>query len=337
MDSGNANDTERELSLEEFELLGVLGKGTYGEVFKARYKATGTLYALKLFKALPGQNRLHSNVLRELGNAHVGRSRFVLYPEDVFLNGDTVVAVYRLFGTDLYKVLYKRALQKKKQGRNRAFFTLRNLLVADNPPLLSVAQNVSVCKQVLAALADLHCKRVVHRDVKPGNVLLQLSPDGGVEVRLCDLGMSHNLALNDELLEPKVCTLWYRPPELFFANVRYTCVLDVWSTGCLFAETVLRCPFLSGKDETEQKLYFKCLATSVGWTESASNHAVAEKLDCGGADLSSEKKTKLTAKLVLLREKLGPAGFAVLAKMLALDAAERTSAAELLTDAFFVT
>lgn len=99
---------------------------------------------------------------------------------------------------------------------------------------------------------------VLHRDLKPNNLLV--APDG--QIKLADFGLARAMALPQEEMTPLVVTRWYRAPELCLGARYYTGAIDVWSVGAIFAELMLRTPYLPGMDDADQLvLTFKALGT----------------------------------------------------------------------------
>ena len=110
--------------------------------------------------------------------------------------------------------------------------------------------------QIMLGLHHMHSAKVAHRDLKPGNILL----DAHCRVYLADFGLARKL---DAPLEEDpeqsarhgateyVVTRWYRAPEVLL-NCPYDLSLDVWSAGCIFAELVNREPLFPGKDYVHQ-------------------------------------------------------------------------------------
>lgn len=86
------------------------------------------------------------------------------------------------------------------------------------------------------------------QDLKPNNLLI--SPQG--ELKIADFGMARDLASTGQRMTPVVITLWYRPPELLMGSRHYSTTVDMWSVGCIFAELLVRRPFLTGEAELQQ-------------------------------------------------------------------------------------
>ncbi|KAL2025053.1 hypothetical protein VTK56DRAFT_55 [Thermocarpiscus australiensis] len=93
-----------------------------------------------------------------------------------------------------------------------------------------------------------HDNFVLHRDIKPNNLLI--AADG--EVKLADFGLARSFADPGRRMTANVVTRWYRPPELLFGARHYGGAVDVWSVGMVFAELIIRAPFLAGNTEVEQ-------------------------------------------------------------------------------------
>lgn len=101
--------------------------------------------------------------------------------------------------------------------------------------------------QIVAGLASLHENRVMHRDIKPQNVLI----GEGHEVKLADFGLAKLFSLSDCLNTKEVVTLWYRAPELLCGLQNYSQAIDVWSAGCIFGELVTGRPLFAGDSEID--------------------------------------------------------------------------------------
>ena len=105
--------------------------------------------------------------------------------------------------------------------------------------MLSKKQAQGCLRDLFTALAHIHSLGIIHRDVKPSNILLR-SPSG--PAYLADFGIAWSA--EDPSSEPAnskitdVGTTCYRPPELLFGNRKYGCSLDLWAAGCTVAEVV---------------------------------------------------------------------------------------------------
>lgn len=90
--------------------------------------------------------------------------------------------------------------------------------------------------QILRGLRYLHSAGVLHRDLKPQNILV----NSQLCIRICDLGLARTNQQHDGLATGYVTTRWYRAPEVMLTWQHYTNALDMWSAGCLFAEMLNR-------------------------------------------------------------------------------------------------
>ena len=93
-----------------------------------------------------------------------------------------------------------------------------------------------------------HANFVLHRDIKPNNLLI--ASDGSL--KLADFGLARSYSNPQRPMTTNVITTWYRPPELFFGAKFYAGAVDVWSVGMVFAELILRTPYVWANSEIEQ-------------------------------------------------------------------------------------
>lgn len=86
----------------------------------------------------------------------------------------------------------------------------------------------SLCRQMLAGLAYLHHKGVIHRDIKGSNILI----NNRGELKLADFGLARFYQKRRRSdYTNRVITLWYRPPELLLGTTVYGAEVDMWSAG----------------------------------------------------------------------------------------------------------
>jgi cyclin-dependent kinase 7 len=93
-----------------------------------------------------------------------------------------------------------------------------------------------------------HANFVLHRDIKPNNLLIAAD----FEIKLADFGLARNFADPYRIMTSNVITRWYRPPELLYGVQHYGGAVDVWSVAVVFAELVIRHPYLPGDTELQQ-------------------------------------------------------------------------------------
>jgi serine/threonine protein kinase len=137
----------------------------------------------------------------------------------------------------------------------RDVYIVTNLMESDMDRIISSGQPLTdqhfqyFLYQVLRGLKYIHSANVLHRDMKPSNLLVNANCD----LAICDFGLARGVELEyeDELTE-YVVTRWYRAPELLCDSTHYGKTVDVWSVGCIFAEMLIRKPFFQGHNPHHQ-------------------------------------------------------------------------------------
>ncbi|CAN6178192.1 unnamed protein product [Urochloa humidicola] len=195
-------------SIDEYEQLEVLGKGSYGVVVKARDRRTGETVAVK-------SNRVGSadDLIREAGFLVdcLGHPSIVQI-RDIAADATELFLVMELVGPSLRTVL-------KRRGR------------------FSEAETRGLMRQLLGAAEKLHggATRMVHRDIKTANILVG---GGDTVVKLCDFGAAAPAmpAGTTYPEEERVGTMLYRSPEQLRGSRCYGPAVDVWALGCVMFE-----------------------------------------------------------------------------------------------------
>ncbi|KAI9716970.1 MAG: Mitogen-activated protein kinase [Chrysothrix sp. TS-e1954] len=117
---------------------------------------------------------------------------------------------------------------------------------------LTDAHFQSFIYQILCGLKYIHSANVLHRDLKPGNLLV----NADCELKIADFGLARGFSIDPEenagYMTEYVATRWYRAPEIMLSFQSYTKAIDVWSVGCILAELLGGKPFFKGRDYVDQ-------------------------------------------------------------------------------------
>jgi serine/threonine protein kinase len=106
----------------------------------------------------------------------------------------------------------------------------------------------SYCYQIIKGIAFCHSHRVLHRDLKPQNLLI----DRKGAIKLADFGLARAFNLPVRTYTHEVVTLWYRSPEILLGSKHYSTPVDIWAIGCIFAEMFLQTALFPGDSEIDQ-------------------------------------------------------------------------------------
>eukprot|EP01057_Protomagalhaensia_wolfi_P002669 Protomagalhaensia_wolfi_Nauph_80__2668@NODE_27_length_4681_cov_39_742568_g22_i0_p2_GENE_NODE_27_length_4681_cov_39_742568_g22_i0NODE_27_length_4681_cov_39_742568_g22_i0_p2_ORF_typecomplete_len349_score52_35Pkinase/PF00069_25/2e63Pkinase_Tyr/PF07714_17/7_8e39Kdo/PF06293_14/2_3e12Kdo/PF06293_14/3_8e03Kinaselike/PF14531_6/2_3e12APH/PF01636_23/1e05APH/PF01636_23/5_8e02Pkinase_fungal/PF17667_1/1_3e05WaaY/PF06176_11/2_3e05RIO1/PF01163_22/7_2e05FTA2/PF13095_6/11FTA2/PF13095_6/0_081Haspin_kinase/PF12330 len=232
-----------------YQALKQLGAGTYGTVYKAerRDKPQRGAVAMKVSRidqtpelgmpetalreaALLTELRGHPNIV---GLWHISCSK-----------ADKLYLVCELLDMDLKS--YVRRLPTRQ---------------------LPLPEAKRVAKALLSALAHCHARGILHRDLKPHNILVSRDL---TQIKLADFGLGRWQMRAEKTLTHEVVTLWYRPPEILLGSCRYDASADVWSAGCVVAELLAGRALFPGTSEIDT-LYriFTLLGTPTEWPSMA--------------------------------------------------------------------
>merc|ERR1711943_147509 len=117
--------------------------------------------------------------------------------------------------------------------------------------------------QLVRGVEFCHTHRVLHRDLKPQNLLI--NREG--KLKLADFGLARAFGIPVRSYTHEVVTLWYRAPDVLMGSRKYSTPVDAWSIGCIFAEMANGKPLFAGTSESDQlKRIFKTLGTPLPHT-----------------------------------------------------------------------
>lgn len=122
------------------------------------------------------------------------------------------------------------------------------VIIKDNNIILTPANIKSYLVQTLKGLEYLHKNWILHRDLKPNNLLVNSE---GI-VKIGDFGLAKFYGSPNRIYTHQVVTRWYRAPELLYGARQYSTGIDMWAVGCILAELLLRVPFLPGESDLDQ-------------------------------------------------------------------------------------
>ncbi|XP_051186079.1 cyclin-dependent kinase B1-1 [Lolium perenne] len=232
--------------MEKYEKLEKVGEGTYGKVYKARVAGTGQLVALKKTRLEMDEEGIPPTALRE-------------------------ISLLRLLSSSLYVVRLLSVEQVTKPCGKAVLYLVFEFLDTDlkkfvdgfrkgpSPKPLPTQVIKSFLYQLCKGTAHCHAHGVLHRDLKPQNLLVD--KEKGL-LKIADLGLSRAFTVPMKSYTHEIVTLWYRAPEVLLGATHYSTGVDIWSIGCIFAEMVRRQALFPGDSELQQLLHiFRLLGT----------------------------------------------------------------------------
>ncbi|KAI4177796.1 MAG: hypothetical protein LQ343_000260 [Gyalolechia ehrenbergii] len=230
-------------SIKSYETSEKLGEGTFGEVYKARSVKDGHIVALKKILMHNEKDGFPITALREIKLLKMLSHPNILRLEEM--------AVERTKGEGRKKAIMYMVTPYMDHD-------LSGLL--ENPKVhFSEPQIKCYMLQLLEGLRYLHANKILHRDMKAANLLIN---NQGI-LQIADFGLAR--PYDDPPPQPGkgggearrdyttlVVTRWYRPPELLLQLRRYTTAIDMWGVGCVFGEMFKGKPILAGTSDLNQ-------------------------------------------------------------------------------------
>ncbi|KAJ6581383.1 kinase-like domain-containing protein [Mycena capillaripes] len=209
-----------------WKLIREMGSGAYGHVISAGDEITGETVAIKLVSRVFDKIQLAKRALREItllrhftGHANITGliDATMISPES-----NEIYIFMEPMEADLHQII--------KSGQTLTSEHVQYFVY-----------------QILRGMKFVHSASVIHRDLKPGNLLV----NADCELKICDFGLSRGFENASHLTE-YVATRWYRAPEIMLGFREYDTAIDVWSIGCILAELLSSQPLFKGKDYVDQ-------------------------------------------------------------------------------------
>ncbi|CAD6585804.1 MAG: TFIIH complex serine/threonine-protein kinase subunit kin28 [Alectoria sarmentosa] len=281
-----------------------LGEGTYAIVYLAHLRADpSSLLAIKKIKVnTEYRDGLSMDAIREVKHLQE-------------LSHPNIIALHAVFSS-------------KNQNLNLVLEYLPlgdlEMLIKDSEGIRYGTAEVKAWMGMLGrAVWFCHENFVLHRDIKPNNLLI--AADG--EVKLADFGLARSFSDPYRPMTYQVITRWYRPPELLFGARFYSGAVDVWSMGTVFAELILRFPFVAGNTDVHQ---LELICNAIG-TPTEENWPGVSTLE-GFLKYDKAATIPVRGKDFYLSKfgTAGPVGVDLLMSMLALDPRKRCTARQVL-------
>ncbi|RUO96169.1 serine/threonine-protein kinase pef1 [Jimgerdemannia flammicorona] len=226
-----SNPDQRFLRLEK------LGEGTYATVYKGKNRMTGEIVALKEMH-LDSEEGAPSTAIREISLMKELKHPNIVRLHDVIHTENKLMLVFEYMDQDLKK--YMDSAGRQNHG-------------ALDPIVIK-----SFMYQLLKGIAYCHDNRVLHRDLKPQNLLINKRG----ELKLGDFGLARAFGIPVNTFSNEVVTLWYRAPDVLLGSRSYSTSIDIWSAGCIMAEMYTGRPLFPGTTNEDQLLkIFRLMGT----------------------------------------------------------------------------
>ncbi|PNJ53308.1 CDK18 isoform 10 [Pongo abelii] len=207
--------------------------GTYATVFKGRSKLTENLVALKEIR-LEHEEGAPCTAIREVSLLKNLKHANIVTLHDLIHTDRSLTLVFEYLDSDLKQYL-------------------------DHCGNLMSMHNVKIFMfQLLRGLAYCHHRKILHRDLKPQNLLIN---ERG-ELKLADFGLARAKSVPTKTYSNEVVTLWYRPPDVLLGSTEYSTPIDMWGVGCIHYEMATGRPLFPGSTVKEElHLIFRLLGT----------------------------------------------------------------------------
>ncbi|BFZ56823.1 negative regulator of the PHO system [Savitreella phatthalungensis] len=284
-----------------FQQLEKLGEGTYATVYKGKNRTTGETVALKEIH-LDSEEGTPSTAIREISLMKELKHENIVGLWDVIHTDNKLMLVFEFMDKDLKKYM-------DSHGKNCAL----------DPPTIR-----SFMYQLLKGIAFCHDNRVLHRDLKPQNLLINKRG----QLKLADFGLARAFGIPVNTFSNEVVTLWYRAPDVLLGSRTYSTSIDMWSAGCIMAEMFTGRPLFPGQNNEDELLkIFRLMGTP------------NEQSWPGVSQYQEYKATwpyYVTQDLAQILPMIDPAGLDLLSRLLVMQPNHRISAKDALHHPYFI-
>ena len=213
--------------MENYKRTEILGQGAYGKVYKGQDLRTGQIVALKKALASTEEEGIPPTSLREISILKsISECEFIVKLLDI-VNTKTKSGKGILYIVFQYLDFDLKAFMVSTKGKGNG---------------LSNKISKEFCFQLLIGIKYCHKKGIMHRDLKPQNLLIE----NGSKLKIADFGLSRNFSIPIGKFTHEVVTLWYRSPEILLGAKCYSTPIDLWSIGCILAEMLSGRPCVRG-------------------------------------------------------------------------------------------
>lgn len=217
--------TDKTLRYEKVEFL---GEGQFATVYKAKDTEDDNrivaVKKIKLGNRVEAKDGINRTALREIKLLQELHHENIIGLLDVFGQKSNISLVFDFMETDL------------------------EVIIKDNTIVLTQSHIKAYMIMTLKGLEYLHSQWILHRDLKPNNLLM----DSFGVLKIGDFGLAKSFGSPSREYTHQVVTRWYRSPELLFGSRLYGVGVDMWAVGCILAELLLRVPFLPGDSDLDQ-------------------------------------------------------------------------------------
>lgn len=214
--------------MEQYQKLEKIGEGTYGVVYKAKDLANSNrIVALKKIRLEAEEEGVPSTAIREISLLKEMRDdNIVSLLNIVHSDSNKLYLVFEFLDLDL-----KKYMETIPEGEGLGADMVKRFM-----------------SQLVAGVRYCHAHRILHRDLKPQNLLI----DKEGNLKLADFGLARAFGVPLRTYTHEVVTLWYRAPEILLGGRQYSTGIDMWSVGCIFAEMVSRKALFQGDSEIDE-------------------------------------------------------------------------------------